>query len=304
VGSRGAGACIGLAVALAFAACTSSAPVRAENPDRITVASFDFAESELLAALYGGALEHRGFDVDLELGIGPREFVDPALARGLVDVVPEYAGTAVQFLRAPEAVDANDAAVTHRALVEAADRIGVTALAAAAAQDANAIVVSRATAERHDLATVSDLVPVAGQLVFGGPPECPQRPLCLQGLEATYDIHVGEFVALDVGGPVTLQALRTGDIDVGVLFTTDPALDDGDLVELRDDRGLQPAENITPLVVDDAIERHGPRLADALDAVSQRLTTPQLRELNQRVARQPERLRRIANDWLESEGLS
>jgi osmoprotectant transport system substrate-binding protein len=101
-----------------------------------------------------------------------------------------------------------------------------------------------------------------------------------------------------------LQALRTGDIDVGVLFTTDPALDDRDLVELRDDRGLQPAENITPLVVDDAIERHGPRLADALDAVSQRLTTPQLRELNQRVARQPERLRRIANDWLESEGLS
>jgi osmoprotectant transport system substrate-binding protein len=289
---------------LAVSACTSSAPVDAARPGTVRVASFDFAESELLAAVYGGALANRGIDVDLALGVGPREFVDPALASGLVDVVPEYAGTAVEFLRATEDVDAGDAAATHRALVAAAGRIGATALAPAAAQDANTVVVSRATADRYDLETVSDLVPVAGRMVFGGPPECPQRPLCLLGLERVYGLRFGEFVALDVGGPVTVQALQTGDIDVGALFTTDPVLDGPDFVELRDDRQLQPAENVTPLVRNDVIDRHGPRLVAALDAVSRRLTTSELRELNERAAREPDALARIANEWLEAQGLS
>jgi osmoprotectant transport system substrate-binding protein len=308
--NRGRWTCVVLAAALAAAtaACRSDPDDGAgRDPDRVTVASFDFAESQVLAALYGGALEDRGFAVDLALGLGPRELVDPALAQGLVDVVPEYAGTATRFLAAatdgepasPVRSGSADAAATHRALVAAADGIGATALAPAPARDANAIVVTRDTATRHRLRDVSDLAGVDGRLVFGGPPECATRPLCLRGLEDVYGLRFAQFVPLDVGGPLTLQGLVTGDIDVGVLFTSDPALRDPDLVELRDDRRLQPVESVTPLVRDAVVERFGASFTAALDRVSRELTTAELRELNAAVARRPDAVTRIARDWLE-----
>ena len=90
---------------------------------------------------------------------------------------------------------------------------------------------------------------------------------------------------LDAGGPLTRQALATGIVDVALLFSTDPAIGDDDLVELVDDRALQPAENVTPIVRRAVVDRFGPRLVDTLDAVSARLDTETLRDLNARAGR-------------------
>ena len=95
-------------------------------------------------------------------------------------------------------------------------------------------------------------------MTFGGPAECAERPLCLRGLEDVYGIRFEEFVALDAGGPLTAQALNDGTIDVGLLFSSDPTLRAGTLVDLRDDRDLQPAENVTPVVSQAALETFGP----------------------------------------------
>src|SRR5215207_9021015 len=223
------------------------ARARPESPRRgvVTVASFDFAESRLLAEIYAGALERAGVPVRRRLGLGPRELLAPALVSGLVDVVPEYAGTAVQFLSLGRAVPEPDVTATHAALVGALDGSPAQALAPAPAQDANAFVVRRAVADRLGLATLSDVQGAARRLTFGGPPECATRPLCLDGLRDVYGIKFAEVVALDAGGPLTRQALATGIVDVALLFSTDPAIVDDDLVELVDDRALQPAENVT-----------------------------------------------------------
>ena len=85
------------------------------------------------------------------------------------------------------------------------------------------------------------------------------RPLCLKGLEDVYGLHFKEFVALDTGGPLTVQALNDGTIDVGLLFSSDPTLRAGGLIDLRDDRSLQPAENVTPVISQATLERFGPR---------------------------------------------
>jgi osmoprotectant transport system substrate-binding protein len=280
----------------------STGPEAVLGDDAITVGSFDFAESEVLAQLDGQALAARGFEVRYAARIGPRELAQPALAAGLVEVLPEYAGTALHHLSLGAVPPTADVGRTSRALARAAEAIGLRALAPSPAQDANAVVVTPGTAREHGLRTVGDLRAVAAELTFGGPPECPTRPLCLAGLQAVYQVRFATFIPLDPGGPSTRQALEDGHIDVALLFTTEPALATGDLVALEDDAGLQPAENVTPLVRDDVFDRFGEGVADALDAVSAALTTDELRELDRRLAA-GDGADAVAADWLTAEGL-
>jgi len=297
-------ACAGLVSSvLLLVGCTSVrvAPRGQGAPqDVIRIASFNFPESEILAYVYGLALQGQGFRVDIGPNIGTRELVEPALSRGLVDFVPEYQGSALAFFTLGKQRASADVDTTYRSLVAALAGRQVLALSASPAQDGNAIVVTRRTAARYGLHSISDLTHVAGRLRFGGPPECPQRPFCLLGLQQRYGLHFEQFIPLDSGGPLTLQALESREIDVALLFSTDPSIA-GDLVELTDDRSLQPAENVTPLVREDVLERGGAALALAIDEVSAHLSTDVLRTLNARVPGQNPRV--IAESWLRDQGL-
>jgi osmoprotectant transport system substrate-binding protein len=279
-----AGALVGL---VTVAACSSSPAPPAPSAigdHTITVASFDFPESELLGELYRGALERAGFDVHHTRRLGPRELVDPALARGLVELVPEYAGTALQFLSLGAAEPSADVLATHAALRDAVRASDLVVLDPAPAQDANAIVVTPETAAEHDLRTISDLARVDPPLTFGGPPECPARPFCLRGLRQRYGLRVKAFLPLDTGGPLTRQALEQAQVDVALMFSTEPALVNTGLIALADDRALQPAENVTPIVHRSVLRRFGPDAVDAVNRVSAALTTADLRALNAQVA--------------------
>lgn len=269
----------------------------------ITIGSFNFPENVLLARIYGQALRAGGYHIRFATDLGPRELVEPALARGLVELVPEYAGTALLFLSLNRATTSADAAVNHRSLVRQLEATPVAALSAAPAQDSNAFVISRKTAETYGLRTVSDLGPIASRLTFGGPPECPSRPFCVLGLRRAYGLDIKKFLPTDAGGPLTLQALTTGEVDVALLFSTDPRLTGRALVELRDDRRLQPAENITPLVHRAALRRWGLRLERLVDAVSARLTTEVLRGLNREVTIGRRQATVVAAEWLHGEGI-
>src|SRR5215470_15652986 len=229
---------VGLVLAVTCAACTASGgsagrgppgPVSAGDagPGVITVGSFDFPESVLLAYLYAGALSARGYPVRVLPDLGSRELVEPALMTGLVQLVPEYTGSALEFVSLGRTHATADVAATAAALANAMAARGIVTARPAAAQDANAIVVTGATASRYRLRTISDLARAAPRLVFGGPPECPERPDCLPGLRRTYGLQFRAFAALDAGGPLTRQALEAGDIGAALLFTTDPAIGAG-----------------------------------------------------------------------------
>jgi osmoprotectant transport system substrate-binding protein len=287
------------------AACDSSSNRQSANDrsgvEMLTVGSFDFAESRLLAEIYSQALEANGFRVDRAFDLGSREFVIPALDAGLIDFVPEYAGTALQFASLGVTTPKATVGATRDALAGALRPRGLAVLEPAPAQNVNALVVTKETAQRYALHTVSDLEGFAPQFVLGGPPECPTRPFCLLGLEETYGLSFKEFVPLDAGGPLTLSALEHGVIDVAVLFSTDPAIDD--LVELADDRGLQPAENVTPLVRRSVVDRWGAPLVEVVDSVSERLTTQSLRALNGALAADRSTFGDVAAHWLKSRGI-
>jgi osmoprotectant transport system substrate-binding protein len=265
------------------------------DDDAITIGSFNFPESVLLAELYALALERAGYDVVRELDLGPREFVAPAVIRGLVELVPEYSGSALEFL---ELTASPDPETTHAQLVEALADHGLTALAPAPAEDRNAFAVTAETAAELGVRTLSELVPFSPDLTFGGPPECPSRPLCLLGLERAYGMQIGEFVPLDEGGPLTVAALRTGEIDVALLFSSAGAIQTNGFVVLEDDGQLQPAENVTPVIQLEVLERFGDGVAETLDAISAELSTLDLRRMNAAVAGGASP-RSVAGRWLE-----
>jgi osmoprotectant transport system substrate-binding protein len=291
---------------LLIASCTRASQERDGNKvlgnDAITIGSFDFAESELLAEIYARALERRGFKVERMFRLGPREVVQPALSTGLLEFIPEYSGTALQFLSLGGSKPVSDVDSTHDALTEALVSSPTVALAPSPAQDANAFVVTQETAQRYGLATISDLKDVAPKLILGGPPECPTRPLCLPGLEEVYGLRFDGFLPLDAGGPLTEQAIDDGYADVAVLFTTHPRLTGRDLIALKDDLDLQPAENVTPLVREEIVKLWGTPFEEVVNTVSKRITTPALRQLNAEIAAGTDSST-VAKMWLTSQGL-
>ena len=283
-----------VAVALVAAACSSDDGT-IEGPT-IKVGSANFSESALVAEIYAQALEAEGYSVDRKLNIGSREIYKPALESGELDLIPEYIGTMLTNLGG---IATSDSASTHAALQAAWEPMGITILDYAAAQDKNGIVVTKATADEFGFATTSDLAALNGTLVFGGPPECPNREFCLIGLTDVYGLDFAEFMPLDVGGPITVTALESGEIDVALLFTSSGVILAKDFVLLEDDLGLQPAENLAPAVRDEIIDAYGDGFRTVLNAVSAALTTEQLVELNKRVEIDGEDPDKVAASWLE-----
>ncbi len=294
------------AAALALAALPAcgaqSDPVARPDPAAVTVGSFSFSESRVLAEIYAQLLASRGLRVDRALDLASREVAEPALEQGAVDVLPEYLGTALAFLERPGGGQPPPRDEAHQRLRQAFAARGVTVLTPAAAENKNGFVVSRSTAERLRLRAISDLGPVAGQLVLGGPPECPSRRFCLEGLRQTYGLEFLRFRPLDVSGPATVAALEGGEIDVAMLFTSDGNLGRGDFVLLEDDRGLQPPENVVPVVRADAIERH-PELPGIIDQATAQLGPEDLVALNRRVDLDRLSPADAAAEWLRAHGL-
>lgn len=264
----------------------------------VVVGSTNFAEQELVAEMYSQVLADAGYTVTERFQLGSREVVFPALQGGEIDVTPEYIGTLLEFINGGAGEATSDVDETLGLLNDQLPE-GVTMLDPSEAQDSNALAVTQQTADDLGLSAVSDLEGEAGDLVLGGPPECPQRPLCLPGYEETYGLEFANFQALDAGGPLTTEALNSGDIDVGLVFSTQGAIVANDWVVLEDDQGLQPAENITPAVREDALNGE---VEELLNGVSGALTTENVTDMNAAMEG-GDAPADVAQQFLEEEGL-
>jgi len=208
-----------------------TAGIESGGSGSIVVGAANFPESETLGELYRIALEAAGFQAQVQT-IGNRELYEPALERGEVQVVPEYVGTLTTFLNAQvnggdaESPASSDVQATMTALAELGEQVGLVFGEPSAAANQNAFAVTQAFADEYQVSTLTELgeVCAGAATVLGGPPECPQRPFCQPGLEDTYGLTVGQFSSLDAGGPLTKEALRTGEISVGLVFSADGEL--------------------------------------------------------------------------------
>ena len=269
--------------------------------ETINVGSKDFTEQIIVAHMYALSLENAGFEVDdSKFNLGSSEVTYPALTDGEIDLYPEYVGTGLEFLNGGAGEATADVEETLEMFRTAAEADGVTVLEPSAAADANVFTVTQETSDDLGVTKVSDLADKADELTLGGPPECPERPLCALGLKDTYGIEFGEFRPLDAGGPLTVKALDSGEVDVALMFTTLGVFADKDYVQLEDDKGLQPAENIVPIVRTEALNDD---VEAALNAVSEVLTTEDMIALNKAVDIDGEDPETVAEEFLTEKGV-
>lgn len=268
-------------LALIAAACGSSNPVgggpTSGDAKSIVVGSADFPESKIIAEIYAQALEANGFTVTRQLGIGSRETYIPAVKDHSIDLIPEYTGNLLLYFDPESTVTTPDAVETALQRALPGD---LAILTPSPASDTDTVTVTDATAKKWNLKTIADLAPHSAEVKFAAPSEFQTRPVGLPGLKENYglDIAPSNFVAIsDGGGPATVRALVDGTVTAANIFSTSPAIPQNNLVVLQDPNNNFLASNVVPLVNS---QKKSDELKGVLDAVSAKLTTAGLTQLN------------------------
>ena len=301
-GTLGVPPSAGAAPAAPSTPTTPATPTVPAAPDRppIVIGATNLPEQAIVAYAYADALEHAGYPVQVRADMGTRTTVESALAHGQIGVEPDYAGSLLLLLDPKATAAARRISRAVPAIRRILARSGATVLDPAPALDANVFVVTRATASRYHLRTVSDLRKQAPKLLLGGPPSCPTLPTCLQGLERVYGLRFRGFEPLDEAGPASVAALATGKVQVVELFSSDGTVIANGFVALVDDRHLQPVDRVIPVVRRSVAT---PKVAAILDALSARLTTARLSRLNLEV-RGGQSPAAVALAWVQAQGLA
>jgi osmoprotectant transport system substrate-binding protein len=301
-------ASIRVAIAFLIAAVVASAcggTTSGGAKPSVTIGSTNFSEQLILGELYAQILEANGYPVTRKFNLGNREIVFPALTTGGsggIDMEADYLATLLAFVN-KSATGSTDPAATRTALQKELDAKNLTVLDYAPAVDQNGFVVTKATADKYKLVKLSDVAAVGSQLVLGGPPECPTRPFCALGLKNTYGITFKDFKPLDTGGPLTVTALKGGQIDVGLLFTSDSTIATNSFVLLDDDKHLQLSDNVAPVVRNDLLAKAPSDFKTLINSIAPKLTTAELTALNKQADVDKTDPKDIAKAWLKKQGL-
>lgn len=292
-----------------LAGCSSSSSDSPSDPlagskssgDTVVVGSNNFAESILIADLYGEALKAKGIKVSYKPNIGSRETTYGLLKNGSITVLPEYNGALLAYLdpkAAPTTVATTNAAITAKLDPK------LTLLEAAPAQDKDTLTVNAATAAKYSLtgeSTIADLAKHGSEIAVGASPEFQTRQQGLVGLKSVYGLTPKTFKALDAGGPLTEAALKNNNVQAGDIFSTDPTISKEKFVVLQDPKNLFGFENVLPLVYKSGLSAAG---VAALNALSAKLDTAALLDLDTQVQSDNKDPLAVAKTWLASVGLS
>lgn len=288
---------------------SAAASAEAGKGGKLVIGAAGFTESNVLAELYAQVLKDAGYSTSITT-VNNRELYEPSLEKGEIDVVPEYAATLAEFLNAKvngakapteRPVASSDVAATVAALDKLAAPLGLKALPAGPAVDQNAFAVSKEFAQKNNLKTLSDLGKSGLKVKIAAGDECAVRPFCAPGLQKTYGIDVSGIDPKGVGTPQAKQAVKDGADQLVLTTTTDATLDSFGLVLLEDDKKLQNADNVLPVV--NAKDAGTPELAAALEKLTKTLTTADLVELNRKVDAERAKPADVAKAYLDSKGL-
>jgi osmoprotectant transport system substrate-binding protein len=294
------------AVALAATACGSGGGAKTATGSggsstakpAVVVGGANFSEATLLAYIYGDALKNAGYPVSFKTGIGPRETVQPAMESGTLNFEAEYSGNLLAYYD-PSAA-AESATATAAALEPYLAKHGLTEGVPSAATDADSIAVNSQTEAKYHLTSIAQLAPIAGQLAFGGPPECRTRTTCLVGLKTAYGITFKTFDELDSAGPITVSALKNNQVQVARLDSSDPNITADHFTVLADPKNFQDAGNIIP---EFSKKIASAQLVSIANQVSAALNTAELRQMDGQITNSQESPATVAQQFVSAHHL-
>jgi osmoprotectant transport system substrate-binding protein len=294
------------ALALLLTACglssndngSSGQPSGAADKGEVRIGVVDFTEQHILTQIYGQTLQNAGYKVTYQT-VASRELADPALFSGKLDMLIEYAGSMLIYLKGEPSSDADKVLSELKTKLEPEQ---VTALDQAPMADQNALTVTQATASKYNMKTISEMSKVSPQLVFGGPPECRERDTCYKGLQEVYGVKFKSFESLNQGA-IKYRALLNNQIQVALSFTTDGIIAKEKLVLLQDDKGLFPADHAIPVVRNDYLSKAGDEFRNLVNKVSPMVTTEEITALNAKVDIDTQDADEVATQWLKDKGL-
>ncbi|MDX6312661.1 MAG: osmoprotectant transport system substrate-binding protein [Streptomyces sp.] len=270
----------------------------ADSSGGLVIGTANFTENQILGYLYAEALRGVGVKATVKPNLGSREIVVPALKQGDIDLLPEYQGSLLLYLK-PKATATDPGALQNDLAAVLPDTLEV--LPYAAAEDKDVFAVTRATADTYGLASLDDLKKLDGKLVFGGPAEDKKRVVGLVGLKDVYGVSFKEFKSLDASGPLVKGALKKGQVDVANLFSTDVDIVGNDWVVLDDPRQLIPAQHIVPVI---RSAKADAKVRKALARLGAALTTAELTKLDDLVDNQKKDPDRVAASWASAHALT
>jgi osmoprotectant transport system substrate-binding protein len=272
----------------------------AASAPAITIGAQDFGESAILAQIYKQGLEAKGYKVTIQKLGGYRDIEVTAFDKKTINFAPEYAASMLEFLNSKKGEASGDVTATVTKLQTYLTPKGLVALDSSKAVDTNAFVVTKATADKYGLKTLSDLASKGKDLKLGGPADCATNPFCIPGLKAKYGLDLSaKFTSLE--SAQVAPALANNQIDVALLFSTNSTISAKGYVLLTDDKSMLAADNILPIVTTELSKISG--LTTAANAITAKLTTDKLLTLNKSYDVDKEDEAVIAKTFLTTEGL-
>jgi len=290
---------LALVIGTVLTGCSGNNPFSSDSPtiESIIVGSQDYYSNEIIAEIYSQALENHGYFIDREFRIGQREIYLPQIEDGEIDLFPEYSGPLLQYWEPDTTARLGDDVYAE---LKTATPSGLRVLDQAPATDQDSYVVTKEFADKWKLTTIADLSKVTTPLVMGANSEAQTRPNGPQGLLTTYGVKASFTPIEDGGGPLTVKALKDGDIQIAIIYTADPSIAANDLVSLTDTKGLFLSSHVVPL----ASDRIDDEAAGIINTVSAALSADDLIALNARSVTDQLPASTIARDWLSQKNLT
>ena len=275
-------------------------PIEGAEGKSLTIGSKNFTEQFILGEIYSQALEAAGFTVKKQLNLGSELIAYKALQGGKIDAYPEYTGTALtSFFGVKTNEVPKDPDQAYEMAKEGFAEKNITSLPKTPFENTFRLGMTKETNEKlGGIKNTSELKGKEGDLSISGFPECKQRNDCLIGVEETYDLKFGKFVASEQ----KYQVLDSGDADIAFVFTTDGDLASGKYVTVEDDKQFFPPYNITFAIRNEALETIGPEGQEIIEKVQEPLTEKVMQELNARVDVDKQKPEEAARSYLESAG--
>jgi osmoprotectant transport system substrate-binding protein len=270
----------------------------------VRISGQNFTEAEIVADMYAAVLQKAGYTPDVHL-VDTRDVYMKIFPKQ-IDVVPEYTGAIVEFLNGTyngtnaKPITVSDPQKTIDKAKPLLDKAGITLLNPSAATDTNAFFVTKDYSDKNNVHTLSDLK--GKSVVLAAAPDCEGRIDCEGGLSSAYGIKITKILPLGYASPQTYKSVIDGESQLGETSTTDGTLASQGLVLLPDDKHIQPAQNLVPMVSSSFLQAH-PDVAEPLNNLMSKLTTDALTQLNAKVAVDRAKPEDVAQQWLTDNGL-